>query len=252
MLKRAIHNRWKGKFVECHQLKGLATEWVCYAVTAQWVLWGSVKAWPPSAIQLRQKLCVCLCYAGGDAELRGPRADTAKGHSALPSQKSNQNISTPTRSWQNKILASSDTDTTQIPHQGWQMCFTLCEDEQRERKREWRKQSHSNSDTAERDRQTESPAFKSPVESLCKWTLIGMRGWLWETDSQRRIKMNEPKKILSLSLSNWDNSTWVALGALKNYACIKVISLTSVYCMKVMTSTPHVCYYEVHFWNHTE
>lgn len=74
---------------------GLATERVCYAVTAQClgpVRFGKDMASISHPVKTE---AVCLCYARGDAELRVPQADTAKGRSAPASQKSNQNISAP-------------------------------------------------------------------------------------------------------------------------------------------------------------
>lgn len=83
-------SRKKKKFGKWQQYKGLATEQDCYVVTTQCV--GPERLserhgphQPPS----QDKSCVCLFYAAGDAELLGPQADTAKGPSALASQKSN-------------------------------------------------------------------------------------------------------------------------------------------------------------------
>lgn len=70
----------------------------------------------------QDRSCVCLRYAGGEM-LRsvGPQADVAKGTLRLCRLKNQtQNINAPLASRQNKILAPSDTDTTQSPHQGWQ------------------------------------------------------------------------------------------------------------------------------------
>ena len=70
----------------------------------------------------QDRSCVCLRYAGGETLLSvGPQADAAKGAFRLCHLKNQtQNINAPLASRQNKILASSDTDTTQSPHQGWQ------------------------------------------------------------------------------------------------------------------------------------
>lgn len=131
-----------------------------------WVLRGSAKGTALISHQVKTK-AVCVCFTPREMlSSLGLRQIQQKDLQLWHLKNQTQNINSPMGSWQNKLLASSDTDTTQIPHQGWQMCFTMCEKE----RRVWQRQSHSDSDRAEGE-------FKSPVESLCLCELVvGMRG----------------------------------------------------------------------------
>lgn len=115
---------WKEKFAKCQQGK-------------KQLVPGSCK--PPWAIQLAEvvRARACVCNARRDAELREPQEDAAKRTSGSAISKIKPKTLTlpwhpdKTRSLRRltQIRHKYDTNTTQIPHRGREMRFTMCENE---------------------------------------------------------------------------------------------------------------------------